>query len=204
VGIVPTAIQLYIVVHKKGSLNTAPDVLSRIDWTAVEGNKTEAEKVETTATIASAATPCERVDIELDMDNDSTFVCRLAAATQITQKFRFPDVFDVRAALPSCVDFGSMYSYLQGGKLPEDEKAARRLTYESENFILEDGLLWLLNTPRTRQLDRAYAFIKRCVFSRFFGQKLQWTCTMTTCTWDFNVCTQRQNFIIILKTCTHF
>jgi hypothetical protein len=64
-----------------------------------------------------------------------------------------------------------MYNYLRAGTLPTDEKHARRLIYESENYILEDGLLWFLYTPRTRKLDRAYTFVKRlCVPRNFRAQ----------------------------------
>jgi hypothetical protein len=76
-------------VHKKGIQNIVPDVLSRIDWTTVEANETNAEKEETTATIASVEIAGERVNIEFDMNSDSPFICPLAATTQLHISFVF-------------------------------------------------------------------------------------------------------------------
>jgi hypothetical protein len=68
--------------------------------------------------------------------------------------------------------FWSHVQLLAGREIAEDEKAARRLIYESENYILEDGLLWFLYTPRTRKLDRAYTFVKRLCIPTIFRAKI--------------------------------
>jgi O-acetyl-ADP-ribose deacetylase (regulator of RNase III)/transposase InsO family protein len=156
--------------HRSGKSNVVADCLSRIDWQAV---KQEAESSsQTNAPTVATAAPCkERVYIEFDVDDGTPFVCPVLSDAEVVQQMQLPDTNDFRAALPTCVDFAPMYNYLREGTLPTDEKHARRLIYESENYVLEDGLLWFLYTPRTRKLDRAYTFVKRlCVPRKFQAQ----------------------------------
>jgi hypothetical protein len=76
------------------------------------------------------------------------------------QSLQLPSQDDIRDALKTCPDWSPMYNYLQSGTLPEDEAAARRLVYESDQFVLEKDLLYFLRSPRTRNLQRAYAIVK--------------------------------------------
>jgi hypothetical protein len=57
-----------------------------------------------------------------------------------------------------------IFCYLSKGELPLDEKQARRIVYEAENFILEENMLYHLHTPRTKKLGRVYPVVKQlCV-----------------------------------------
>ena len=78
--------------------------------------------------------------IVFDIPDDSPFVCPIKSSVDSNEQIEFIDLSDVRAALPTCVDWATMYHYLKSGQLPENEKEARRLIYESQNFLLEDGL----------------------------------------------------------------
>lgn len=112
----------------------------------------------------TATSSSERTYIEFDVADDSPFVCPVLTDAEVVQCVPLPNTADCRAALPTCADFGPMYNYLLSGTLRTDERHARRLIYESENYILKDCLLWLLYTPLTCKLDRAYTLVKRfCV-----------------------------------------
>ena len=50
-----------------------------------------------------------------------------------------------------------MFAYLSEGILPDDEKTARRILYDSDNYVLDEGALYYLYTPRTKKLHDAYA-----------------------------------------------
>jgi hypothetical protein len=158
--------------HRSGKSNVVADCLSRIDWQAVEQEEADSLKTQANAPTVAAAAPCkERVCIEFDVEDGSPFVCPVLSDAEVVQQMQLPDTNDFRAALPTCADFAPMYNYLLSGTLPTDEKHARRLIYESENYVLEDGLLWFLYTPRTRKLDRAYTFVERlCVPRKFQAQ----------------------------------
>jgi hypothetical protein len=71
-------------------------------------------------------------------------MCPLATISQAELHARFATVSDICTALPDCPDFVPMYNFLSTNELPADDKISRRITYEAPNFILEDGLLWIL------------------------------------------------------------
>jgi hypothetical protein len=157
------------IVHRSGASNVVADCLSRIDWQAVKQEEAETSQTQANApTVATTAPYKERTCIEFEVEDGTPFVCPVLTDTEIIQQVQLPDTNDFLAALPTCADFGPMYNYLLAGTLPTDEKHARRLIYESDNYILEDGLLWFLYTPRTRKLDRAYTFVKRLCVPRNF------------------------------------
>jgi hypothetical protein len=149
-----------------------PEVLSRIDWQQVEQEKQAKIFSGNTAVASKYAARNECTLIEFDTEQHGAFMCPLATINQAELHARFPTVSDIRTALPDCPDFAPMYNFLSTNELPADDKVARRITYEAPNFILEDGLLWFLHTPRTKKLDRAYAITKRLCISRIFRERI--------------------------------
>lgn len=53
-----------------------------------------------------------------------------------------------------------------------DEIAARRLTYETENVVVENELLLFLRTTRKRKFDRAYAVVKMLCIPHTFCEQI--------------------------------
>jgi hypothetical protein len=72
-----------------------------------------------------------------------------------------PTLDKVKEELPNCSDFKDILSYLIHGCLPENDQAARRVVMESKDFLLEDGVLYHLYTPRTHNLDRSATWVKQ-------------------------------------------
>jgi hypothetical protein len=58
-----------------------------------------------------------------------------------------------------------MYRFLSTDELPADDKLARRIVHEARDYIIEDNVLWLLHTPRTKKLDRIYAVCEKIVYT---------------------------------------
>jgi O-acetyl-ADP-ribose deacetylase (regulator of RNase III) len=100
----------------------------------------------------------ERVMLSFDSQDGPTSA-HISALTNTTSDL--PSIKDVAAALPSCPDFCHIFAYLSSGILPDDERLARRTVHEADDYILEDGLLFHLFTPRTKNLDRLSAVIKQ-------------------------------------------
>jgi transposase InsO family protein len=137
------------ILHRRGVNNVVPDALSRIDWTETD------KKL---SAITAKETPSnEHVCIQFNVEDAGPYVCSVETSQQNLQ---LPSQDDIRDALKTCPDWSPMYNYLQSGTLPEDEAAARRLVYESDQFVLEKDLLYFLRSPRTRNLQRAYAIVK--------------------------------------------
>lgn len=84
------------------------------------------------------------------------------------ETLNLPSIGDVKSEQTCCEEFSAMHQYLTSNKLPENEETARRIVLESQNYVLQDGILYHLFTPRTKKVDRAFSVIKQlCVPSKF-------------------------------------
>jgi transposase InsO family protein len=160
------------IVHKSGKSNVVPDALSRIDWKQVEQEQAEKSVKSNITTAAIQAAKPERITITFDTAQRDAFVCPLAAINQATLHAQFPTIQDISVALPDCPDFGPLYRFLTTQQLPADEKLARRIVLEARDYIIEDNVLWLLHTPRTKKLDRVYCVSKRLCIPRLFREQI--------------------------------
>jgi hypothetical protein len=111
----------------------------------------------------------QRLTIEFDYANASL---ALNAITDVDQIHKLPTVEEIRHDLLTSYDFADMYFHLRDGELPSDDKRARKILLEAEDFVFEDGLLWHLRTPRTRKLDRTYSVIKTICLPERFRKKM--------------------------------
>jgi len=50
-----------------------------------------------------------------------------------------------------CPDCRVFLDYFHDGILSPDDAGARKVVYQSERFVLQDGLLWHLDLPRQRK-----------------------------------------------------
>jgi transposase InsO family protein len=147
-------------VHKPGITNQAADALSRIPWEDVE-RESETKHAHSDATIAPIYSPtAERTLIEFGTAERTSFACPVTSVNHADAQSSLPTASDIRTATPQCPQLGPIFNYLRTRQLPTDAQAARRIVYESENYIIEDDLLYFLYTPRTRKLDRAHVTLK--------------------------------------------
>jgi hypothetical protein len=160
------------IVHKSGKSNTVPDGLSRINWQQVEKERAEKNSNSNIAATAISAAKAERTIITFDTAQQDAFICLLATINQAALHARFPSKQVIYAALPDCPDFGPMHRFLSTDELPADDKLARRIVHEARDYILEDNVLWLLHTPRTKKLDRIYAVCKRLCIPRMYREQI--------------------------------
>jgi hypothetical protein len=93
-------------------------------------------------TIAPLFTAAERTVVDFDTAERTRFMCPLTAINHLGVHARFPTAEDIKTALSDCPDFAPMYNYLRTKDLLDDEKTARRITYEAENFVIENDLLF--------------------------------------------------------------
>ena len=81
---------------------------------------------------------------------------------------QLPSLEDVKSALDTCADFGDLMRYIRDGRLPNDDNQARRVVLEAQHYVVEDGALYNLFTPRTKHLDRVQAVMRRlCIPAPF-------------------------------------
>ena len=162
----------YEIVHKAGSKLLAADALSRMprendDCVNQAKSDTDQEHEELIAPITSSAATGERTSLTFELNDDYDDYC----ASVKTPTSDMPTLAEVKEAQASCPDFGPMHAYLVDGSLPSNDKAARKLILEAHDYVIEDGVLFHLFSPRTKRLDRALSVIKQvCVPFKFRRQ----------------------------------
>jgi transposase InsO family protein len=70
------------------------------------------------------------------------------------------DMADLQRQSP---DLLPMVDFLASGTLPDNAKQAKRLVLDADNYFLEQGILYHLFTPRTRNLSRPSVVIRQLV-----------------------------------------
>ena len=76
-----------------------------------------------------------------EAENRSNFVMDI---TQDTGSTDLSEQHDVAKLQRECPDYKPIFEYIEEGTLPQDEKTARKIVFESEQFIIDDGTLYHL------------------------------------------------------------
>jgi len=96
---------------------------------------------------------------------DNTTAC-INAIVDVT------DGLDIQNLQRACPDFIPIFDYLENGKLPEEDKAARKVILEAEQFVIVDEVLYHLYFSRTKGLDRVTPIIRQLCVPRVLREKL--------------------------------
>ena len=62
--------------------------------------------------------------------------------TSVNEIVDIIDGYDMSELQHQCPDFIPIFDYIENGTLPEDNKAARKLIFESKQFVIDDGILY--------------------------------------------------------------
>ena len=175
----------YTVIHKEGKKNQNADALSRRvydDAPVVDGKEIQQSKQIESPTVSTAIIPVEPEVEETDRWlTEVTFEyaavpavapVNLSPATAETANAEAnhndlpaqkrqppgqlePEHSDLIALQKECPDFQSIYGYLAERKLPDDATLARNTTWESDQYMLADHVLYHFYQPRTKKANRS-------------------------------------------------
>ena len=65
-----------------------------------------------------------------------------------------------------CPDFQDIYNYLSKGSLPDDLKLARKITIESQQYSILNGILYHWYQRRGRKLNKQERMIQQVALPR--------------------------------------
>jgi len=154
--------------YKRGETLNNADALSRLDREGEPPHPPERPdpyESDADALIFSCAAGGARTDIEFDYGQGQANEPAGVASVSARQ---LPSLEDVKSALDTCADFGDLMRYIRDGRLPNDDDQARRVVLEAQHYVVEDGALYNLFTPRTKHLDRVQAVMRRlCIPAPF-------------------------------------
>ena len=152
------------IIYKPGPQNMVADALSRIPYGEAEVIEPDDSEVIANVNLS------DRVLIEFDIDrvNGITEMNNVAVMDDV----ELPTLDDIRESVTHCPDFGPMYKYLEQGVLPSDDEVARKLVLKSQEYVLREGVLYHLYTPRTKRLDRAMSTISQVCIGQCLHEKI--------------------------------
>jgi len=111
----------------------------------------------------------DRVTIHFDKaDNECVYYVNNVTSTD---DITLPTIEEIKDAIRDCPDFGPMLAYLDRGLLPSSDDVARKIVLNSQEYVLHQGILYHLYTPRTRRLDRVLPPLVRYAFPRSSAKK---------------------------------
>ena len=76
------------------------------------------------------------------------------------------DTCDIQTLQRKCPDLIPFFQYLEDGVLPQDDKAARKLVFEAEQFVIDNGVLYHIFHPRSKRIDQVKPVIKQLCLPR--------------------------------------
>ena len=92
--------------------------------------------------------------------------------TSINEIADITDGYNMSELQRQCPDFIPTFDYIENGTLPEDDKAARKLIFESEQFVIDDGILYHIFHPRTKRLHQIFPVVKQLCIPRSLREQL--------------------------------
>ena len=79
---------------------------------------------------------------------------------------------DLETLQKNCPNIGGIWHYLDSGILPDDQKAARRIVYESESCHIDNGLLYHQQIPKDNNLRKVTPLVKQLVVPDHLRQSI--------------------------------
>jgi len=96
-------------------------------------------------------------------------------AVDITQDTGSADLIqqhDVAKLQRECPDYKPIFEYIEEGILPQEEKTARKIVFESEQYVIDDGTLYHLFHPRTKRMEDIVPIVKQLCIPRILREEL--------------------------------
>jgi len=176
--------------YKEGKKLTAADGLSRRPYEDTKVNEDDDEELAEdsfiteinpdlfdTVTSSKQKKRCRQnrgLITSLDEESDevgegSNFVMDI---TQDTGSTDLSQQHDVAKLQRECPDYKPIFEYIETGILPQEKKTARKIVFESEQFIIDHDTLYHLFHPRTKRMDEIVPIVKQLCIPRILREEL--------------------------------
>ena len=102
--------------------------------------------------------------ITIDYENGDLGASTAEVVTTVNDPLNVADGYNVQQLQRQSPDFIPIFDYLEQGILPGDDKAARKLVFEAEHFVIKGGIWYHIFHPRTKRLHEVKPIIQQlCV-----------------------------------------
>ena len=151
--------------HIKGKENLCADALSRRTYPENNSDQEELEDGPKSQDVLQIQTQkAEITEVHLFYDHDpDTVVAALEEEQQHQPVEQRPDLATLQQ---QCPDFQDIYNYLNTSSLPDDRKTARKITIESQQYSILNGILYHWYQRRGRKLNEQDRMIQQVALPR--------------------------------------
>ena len=153
----------FTVIHRKGVVNTNADALSRREY---EKEEEEPETVVDTPPYIELL-PLETVTTSFyyEGDDENNDQCDDRGDSTVLATVTIASLIDssIGDAQQTCPEIGPWYNYALNNDLPKDDKLARRIVLESDQYGMRNNTLYHIFSPRTKGVLRVDKLINQVV-----------------------------------------
>ena len=142
------------ILHKSGKTNLPADALSRREYPPPPPEDPDDDVVNDALNFATLQPNTATVEINFEYQGDEQ-----QAETSPMHIAALGD--NMENAQRTCPDLGPIIRYLENGELPEDDKAARRIVFQENDFHMNNNLLYHMFQPTTKQLDQIMPVVEQ-------------------------------------------
>ena len=143
--------------HRKGVLNANIDALSRLENYPPPPTPNPDDEFFNDTAFMRPVTPtltCA-VDLEYEDQDVQDTPDQMIIDTEVEPDLELADLADQQQ---QCPDFADIYAYLTDGTLPDNNATARRVVFQSDQYILDNGLLYhLAHTRKNYKTSNQYS-----------------------------------------------
>ena len=163
----------YEVIHRPGKANKNADALSRRPYSncqTVEHDFPDICAIDPSI-FFSDSSPKEvkipkgdlvQVELEYKSAPDTVMDATVTIVEKnVSDKVAALSIANVAEDQQICPDLGPIYNYLVSKELPDDGKQAKCIVAESDQYIIEDNILYHLYTPRSRSISKENSVVKQ-------------------------------------------
>ena len=159
----------YEIQHRPGTQNKNADALSRREYDSDISPQSKIDEacLDETAilsidpTIFSKTTNKPKEDKPVKMTYETEFKYSFDTPEPALASINAISPINLAEAQKNCEDFAQIYRYLDTNELPTTKAEARNVILQSEQYILDNGVLFQLYTPRTRSVPQHQAVIRQ-------------------------------------------
>ena len=166
--------------HKPGTANVAADALSRREYPITDNETAEKAFEDMLLRLEETVQECEEdaqkthpggkkektieVEFEIEKPRIENNIAELnenepREVTEVSM-----ELIDIGELQKTCDDFKPIIDYIERGELPSEKEKARKVVFERENCVLEDGILYHIHMTRSKTLSKLKPFAKQiCV-----------------------------------------
>ena len=153
--------------HRPGKQNKVADALSRREYEETPG-ASDVDYTDSLSVLHLEENTTDLVQCDFEYDNTQSpllqpLISEVEPQTEEIKIDFIAEIRDLRSMQRECKDCGPIIRYLELDDLPDNQKEAKRLTIEADNYIIEQDILYHLYYRRAKGLPKADRLVKQLV-----------------------------------------